>query len=106
MVEQLAVYLRGWRGYFGYCETPSVLKELDGWIRRWLRAVQWKLWKRGTKRYAELRKRGVDKELAATTAGSSDGPWRLAKSPALHKALSDAYFEELGLPPLVVTKKA
>jgi RNA-directed DNA polymerase len=106
MVEQLAVYLRGWRGYFGYCETPSVLKELEGWIRRRLRSVQWKQWKQGRRRYAELRKRGVSNDLAAQTAGSSDGPWHLANSPALAIALPNAYFEELGLPPLVVTPKA
>ena len=48
MVEQLRQYLTGWRGYFGFCETPSVLKELDSWIRRRLRCFQWKQWKRGT----------------------------------------------------------
>jgi RNA-directed DNA polymerase len=106
MVEQLAVYLRGWQGYFGYCETPSVLTELERWTRRRLRSVQWKLWKRGKKRFAELRKRGISKDLAAKTAGSSDGPWHLANSRALAMALPNAYFEGLGLPPLVVTPKA
>jgi RNA-directed DNA polymerase len=106
MVEELSVYLRGWRAYFGYCETPSVLQELEKWIRRRLRSVQWKLWKRGRTRYAELRKRGVSKDLAATTAGSSDGPWHLANSPALAVALPNAYFEALGLPRLVVTQQA
>lgn len=105
-VKQLSVYLRGWVGYFGHCETPSVLERLEQWVRRRLRSVQWKLWKRGRTRYAELRKRGVPKDLAAQTAGSSDGPWHLADSPALHKALPNAYFESLGLPPLVVTQKA
>jgi len=100
MVEQLRLYLTGWRGYFGYCETPSVLRSLDSWIRRRLRCFQWKQWKRGKTRFAELRKRGVGKDLAAQTAGSSHGPWHLSRSPALSIALPGAYLDSLGLPRL------
>ena len=78
MVHELTEYLRGWIGYFGRCETPSVLEELGQWIRRRLRSMVWKQWKRGTTRYRELRKRGVAAQEAAQTAGSSDGPWHLA----------------------------
>ena len=101
-VQELSSYLRGWRGYFGYCQTPSVLKGLEQWTRRRLRAIVWKQWKRGKVRYAELRKRGVSRDLAAKTAGSAHGPWRLSNSPALAIALPNAYFESLGLPRLVV----
>ncbi|MGC2462530.1 MAG: group II intron reverse transcriptase/maturase [Steroidobacteraceae bacterium] len=100
MVEELSVYLRGWQGYFGFCQTPTVLQGLDKWLRRRLRSVQWKQWKRGRTRFAELRKRGVGSELAAKTAGSAHGPWRLAQSPALSFALPNAYFTSLGLPAL------
>ena len=87
MAKELAPYLRGWIGYFGKCETPSVLQSLEEWIRRRLRSAIWKQWKRGTVRFAELRKRGVGTDLAAQTAGSAHGPWRLANSPALaHRA--------------------
>ena len=102
MVQQIATYLRGWLGYFGDCQTPSVLQSLEAWLRRRLRAVRWKQWKRGRTRYRELRKRGVSKDLAAQTAGSPHGPWRLANSPALTIALPNAYFAALGLPPLVM----
>jgi RNA-directed DNA polymerase len=102
MVNQLAVYLRGWRGYFGFCQTPSVLQDLDSWVRRRLRCVQWKQWKRGKRRFAELRRRGVGKDLAAQTAGSPHGPWRISRSPALSYAMPDAFLRELGLPPLCV----
>src|SRR6266700_5038742 len=78
-VEELTWYLRGWIGYFGKCETPSMLKSLEEWVRRRLRSAIWKQWKRGKVRFAELRKRGVGKDLAAQTAGSPHGPWRLAK---------------------------
>jgi RNA-directed DNA polymerase len=101
-VKQIATYLRGWLGYFGDCQTPSVLHSLEAWLRRRLRSVVWKQWKRGRTRFRELRKRGVGKDLAAQTAGSPHGPWRLANSPALNIALSNAYFAELGLPPMVV----
>jgi RNA-directed DNA polymerase len=105
MMEDLAQYLGGWRAYFGFCETPSVLKDLEGWIRRRLRSVQWKLWRQGKTRYAELRKRGVYKDLAAKTAGSSEGPWHLANSKALAVALPNAYFDSLGLPRLFVPER-
>jgi len=102
MVRQLAIYLRGWRGYFGFCQTPSVLKSLEEWTRRRLRSVVWKQWKRGRVRFAELRKRGVGKDLAAQTAGSAHGPWRISNSPALSVALPNAYFDKLGLPKLTI----
>ena len=102
MAEELTQYLRGWLGYFGKCETPSVLQGLEEWTRRRLRSAIWKQWKRGTVRFAELRKRGVGKDLAAQTAGSAHGPWRLANSPALSIALPNAYFDSLGIPRLSV----
>ena len=98
IVKELSRYLIGWRGYFGFCETPSVLRALDEWIRRRLRAVVWKQWKRGRTRFAELRRRGVGVDLAAQTAGSAHGPWRISNSPALAIALPNAYFRKtLGL---------
>jgi RNA-directed DNA polymerase len=100
MVEQLARYLTGWRGYFGFCQTSSVLEDLDSWIRRRLRCFQWKQWKRGKTRFAELRKRGVGKDLAAQTAGSPRGLWHISRSPALNIALPGTYFDSIGLPKL------
>ena len=102
MVKEIATYLRGWLGYFGDCQTPSVLQSLESWLRRRLRSVVWKQWKRGRTRFKELRKRGVSKDLAAQTAGNAHGPWRIANSPALAIALSNAYFTSLGLLPMVV----
>jgi RNA-directed DNA polymerase len=106
MAEDLSRYLRGWIGYFGKCETPSVLAGLEEWLRRRLRSAIWKQWKRGRVRFAELRKRGVGDDLAAQTAGSALGPWRLANSPALSIALSNAYFDSLGIPRLTVKPTA
>jgi len=100
MVEQLARYLRGWRGYYGVCETPSVLRALDSWIRRRLRCFIWKQWRRGHNRYLQLRKRGVGEQLAAQTASSAHGAWRISHSPALAIAFPNAYFDSIGLPRL------
>jgi RNA-directed DNA polymerase len=104
MAKELTPYLQGWKGYFGRCQTPSVLQGLEEWTRRRLRSVVWKQWKRGSVRFAELRKRGVGKGLAAQTAGSAHGPWRLANSPALAIALPNAYFDSLGIPRLTVRR--
>jgi len=97
IVKELSVYLLGWRGYFGFCQTLSVLRKLDEWLRRRLRAIAWKQWKHGRARFAELRRRGVGRDLAAQTAGSPHGPWRLSNSPALSLSLPNTYFRSLGL---------
>jgi RNA-directed DNA polymerase len=104
IVKELSVYLIGWRGYFGFCETPTVLRALEQWTRRRLRAIAWKQWKRGRTRFGQLIKRGVDVALAAPTAGSPHGPWRISNSPALGIAFPNAFFAALGLPSLVPRK--
>ena len=99
-VGELARYLVGWRGYFGFCQTPSVMRKLDPWIRRRLRCLVWVQWKRGPTRYKALRRRGVGHLLAANTAGSCRGPWRLSNSRAMTIALPNAALTALGLPTL------
>jgi RNA-directed DNA polymerase len=97
MVKDLNVYLRGWYGYFRFCQTPSVLDDLDSWIRRRFRCVIWKQWKVWRKRFTELCRRGVNRLLAGNTAGSSHGPWRISQSPALCLAFTNAFFDGIGL---------
>ena len=106
VAKELSCYLIGWRGYFGFCETPSVLDKLDQWTRRRLRAIAWKQWKRGRTRFARLRRRGVGRDLAAKTAGSPHGPWRLANSPALTIAMPTAFFGSLGLTSVTIPQRA
>ena len=106
IVKELSVYLIGWHGYFGFCQTPSALRDLDQWTRRRLRAIAWKQWKRGSTRFAELRRRGVGRDLAARTAGSPHGPWRLANSPALTIALPNAFFASLRLASVAAQRAA
>ena len=99
-IEELACYMRGWRSYFGFCETPEVLVYLTRWVRLRLRAALWRQWKTPRRRRAALLALGVRSRLASNTAGSGRGPWYLAKSKALSVGLSNAYFKSLGLPTL------
>jgi RNA-directed DNA polymerase len=100
-MEELVPYMRGWRNYFGYCETPVVLQYLTRWVRLRLRAALWRQWKTQRRRRAALIRLGVAERLASNTAGSGRGPWYLARSRALSVGLSNAYFRSLGLPSLV-----
>ena len=97
MVSDLTVYLRGWVGYFGFCETPWELRDLDGWIRRRLRAVAWRQWKRGTTRCRELMRRGIPRTEAVHAAWWYKGPWHASRTKALHRALPNALWDRLGL---------
>src|SRR5205809_3648047 len=99
-MEELAPYLRGWRSYFGFCETPAVLVALTRWIRLRLRAALWRQWKTPRRRRAALVALRVSGWAARNTAGSGRGPWYLARSRALSTGLSNAYFKSLGLPSL------
>jgi RNA-directed DNA polymerase len=101
MVDRLSRYLRGWLGYYGYCETPSVLERQEGWIRRRLRSVHWKHWRKSKRRYTELHRRGVNRMESASMAMSSLGPWRISHTRAMQIALPTSYFQRMGLPSLV-----
>jgi RNA-directed DNA polymerase len=99
-MEELATYTRGWRGYFGFCETPEVLIALTRRVRLRLRAALWRQWKTPRRRRAALIANGVSEGAARNTAGSGPGPWYLARSRALSTGLSNAYFKSLGMPSL------
>src|SRR5712692_5015478 len=99
-MEELARYMLGWRGYFGFCETPEVLIALTRWVRLRLRAAFWRQWKTPRRRRAALIALGVSGQLR-NMAGSGRGPWHLARSKALSVGLSNAYFKSLGLPSLI-----
>ena len=100
MIESLKPYLLGWRGYFGFCQTPHVLTSLERWIRRRLRAYLWRQWRNGPKRFRELRRRGLSTFQAAIAAGSPTACWRMAAHVAVQQALRNRYFDSLGLPRL------
>ena len=99
-MEELAQYMRGWRGYFGFCETPEELIALTRWVRLRLRAALWRQWKTPRRRRAALIALGVSGELR-NMAGSGRGPWHLARSKALSVGLSNARFKSLGFLSLI-----
>lgn len=97
VVAELNKQLRGWAGYYRLTEYPSQAKELDGWLRRKLRCYRLKQKKQSSTIAKWLIELGVPSKSAWSTAVSSKGWWRLSRSPALHRALSNAWFETLGL---------
>lgn len=97
IITTLSEYLRGWIGYFDFCQTPAVLRDLDSWIRHRLRCLQWKHWKVYHRRKAELIKRGINPKLAHTTAWSAKGPWKISHTPGVRMALNNQYFDRRGL---------
>jgi RNA-directed DNA polymerase len=106
IIEELARYLMGWKGYYGFCETPKVLKDLDSWIRRRLRAYIWSQWKTYRRRVEELTKLGAKKHDATRVAWSgrnNRGPWHMSLTRPLHQALSNRFFREKGLIELAAT---
>jgi RNA-directed DNA polymerase len=97
VITTLAEYLRGWIGYFDFCQTPAVLRDLDSWIRHRLRCLQWKHWKVYRRRKAELIKRGIAPALAHMTAWSAKGPWKISHTPGVRMALNNQFFDRMGL---------
>jgi len=101
MITDLSIYMKGWRGYYGFCQTRNVLELLDGWIRRRIRSYLWTQWKNGRRRVKELTKLGLGKTRAKQIASSVHRAWRISITPPLHHALSNEYFDSLGLPRLI-----
>ena len=106
LIKELKPYIVGWRGYFGFCQTPRVLTNLEAWIRRRLRSYLWRQWRTGQNRFKELRHRGVPKFNAAVAAGSPTGFWRMSGHPSVQQALRNGYFNSLGLPQLYASAQA
>lgn len=106
VVSELATYIRGWVGYFGFCEARSVLQGLDSWVRRRLRCFIWKKWKTFQRRRRGLMERGIAEAPASQTAARSRGCWSTSNVPPLRRAFPIAYFNALGLPRMFVQSLA
>lgn len=101
-IEALNCYLRGWIGYYRLIETPSTLRDLEGWVRHRMRACVWKTWKRVRTRYRELRALGLPDWVVHEMANARKGPWRMAHGP-MNRALDNAYWRTQGLISLIET---
>ncbi|MCH7890909.1 MAG: group II intron reverse transcriptase/maturase [Gemmatimonadetes bacterium] len=106
VVSDLTQFIRGWIGYFGFCEAIYVLRDLDSWIRRRLRCFIWKQWKTFKRRRKGLMERGIAEAPASQTAARSRGCWSTSNVPPLRRAFPIAYFNALGLPRMFVRPRA
>jgi RNA-directed DNA polymerase len=101
LTEDLQPLLRGWASYFSVAETRRVFEDLDAWVRRKLRCMEWRKWKRGRTRCRKLLALGFTKEKARVCALNGRGPWWNAGSQHLNAALPTSYFRRLGLVVLI-----
>jgi RNA-directed DNA polymerase len=104
-IEELNPLLRGWMGYFQYTQTLRRVEALDEWLRRRLRCLLWRQWKRPVHRARQLRQLGLDDDRARRSAGNGRGPWWNAGAPHLNAALPTAFFTYMGLASLVDTHR-
>ena len=96
-VQELTPVLRGWVNYFRMAEVKGIFEELDQWIRRKLRGLLWRRWKRVKTRAKNLMKRGLVKERAWKSATNGRGPWWNAGASHMNETFPKRYFDELGL---------
>jgi RNA-directed DNA polymerase len=97
LLHEINTHLRGWTDYFRLADTPSPFEELDEWLRRRLRQLLWKRWKRPRTRQRNLVALGLRPSVAYEASASGKGYWRLAASPPVQQALSNAYWHAQGL---------
>ncbi len=95
--EELAPILRGWTAYYRKVETKESFEVLDEWIRRKLRVIYWRQWKRPRTRRRELMRRGIDPERARLSAGNGRGPWWNAGARHMNQAIPTRSLRRLGL---------
>lgn len=89
--------VQGWINYYRIANMKTLLKELDGWLRRRIRLCIWKQWKRVRTRFKELIRRGISKDKAWEYANTRKGYWRISASPIMNIAYKDKDLAELGL---------
>ncbi len=92
---------RGWANYFSIAETWSIFANLDGWIRRKIRGILWRQWKKPRTRCKKLIEFGLKENTARKWAYSSKGPWRMAKTYGMHQAISNGTIESMGYIPMM-----
>jgi group II intron reverse transcriptase/maturase len=100
LINQLKIFLRGWKSYFNLIEIREILQRLDSWIRHRLRSFIWHQWPKVKTRYKMLVKFGINHDLAMRTAASRKGAWRISHSPAMDMAFPVKYFDKFKLPRL------
>jgi RNA-directed DNA polymerase len=95
--QELSIVLRGWVAYYRMSDVKVSFDRLDEWIRRKLRAILWRQWKRPRTRRKELVKRGLDAARAASSASNGRGPWWNAGASHMHQAIPTSVLRHFGL---------
>jgi len=103
--QELNPVLRGWAAYFKLTQTKTALEDLDGWIRRKLRCIMWRQWKRPHTRATHLMKAGLTEERAWRSASNQRGPWWNAGASHMNAAFKKSFFDRLGLVSLLDTTR-
>ena len=101
VIGEVTVFLRGWIGYFRLSQVKRVFEELDGWIRRKLRCILWKQWKKPKTRAKKLIQLGIDEARAKESAGNGHGPWWNAGASHMNAAIPTKWLASLGLLSLI-----
>lgn len=96
-IEDLTLTLRGWVNYFRLSEVKGIFEELDGWIRRRLRWIIWRQWKRAYARAKGLMQRGLGEKRAWESATNSRGPWWNSGASHMNQAFPKKFFDRQGL---------
>lgn len=96
-LRKLAVYVRGWMGYYGISEYYEPIPEIDPWLRRRIRLCYWKRWRYRRTKIRELLKLGVPRSVAVPACMSNKGLWRMSRSLATTSGLTNQYLKDLGL---------
>ena len=96
-ITEINPKLRGWLNYFRYAAAENFFKELDGWLRRKLRCILWRQWKRSYTRAKNLIKLGLSEDASWRLAKNQRGPWWHAGTNVMHRVLPNSYFDNLGL---------
>lgn len=104
-IAALNPVLRGWSSYFRLSEVKGVLQDLDGWIRRKLRCLLWRQWKRPATRNKRLQARGLDATRAWKSASNGRGPWWNAGASHMNAAYPKRFFDVQGLVSLLDTQR-
>jgi len=104
-IERLNPVLRGWVAYFRLTEVKGVLEDLDGWVRRKLRALLWRHWKRAYTRAKHLRRAGLEEARAWQSATNGHGPWWNGGASHMNAAYPKSCFDRMGLVSLLETRQ-
>jgi RNA-directed DNA polymerase len=97
VIAELTVYLRGWGNYYRLSQVKVTFEELDEWVRRKLRCIMWRQWKKPRTRAKRLIQRGIEKERAFASAYNGRGPWWNARSSHMNEAYPIKWFNGQGL---------